>query len=322
VATTIAVALKEETAMAQWRLNEAHYARLLRERLLHMDSLQWFDSATMLSLKYPSKHSAIHYCHYGNHGDNDEKDHYCGNGKSAGGHGYDPYVSNVPIDQMYVDKSRVGDHAGRGVFAKVDIPTGTYVGLETTVHSILYDWTTTDLHNDMVDFVPEYAKGDGRIIFVFAEAYGYSQDPWNQPQDAVMSHILTFLNHGCNGTANIGDNEFTEVTEFTVDLESGVIPDFLKTKVDTPYLPHFDRDEVKQQTMCQTSRLIRAGEELLDNYLSFGGDVFFREMVETLRNECSGSLGIVEQYQQGANKTSLQQATNTRTTSYPVKEEL
>jgi hypothetical protein len=67
------------------------------------------------------------------------------------------------------------------------------------------------------------------------------------------------------------------------------------------------------------AKLIRAGEELYDNYMSFGGDLFFREMVETLREECSGSLGMVEQYQ--TTKKGSLTASYTRT-RLPGQEEL
>jgi hypothetical protein len=70
------------------------------------------------------------------------------------------------------------------------------------------------------DHVLVYSNGLGQIIYVFAEANGYSQEPWNMPQDAVMSHLLTFLNHGCNGTSNMGDDAATlGITEFSIDLE-------------------------------------------------------------------------------------------------------
>jgi hypothetical protein len=261
--------------------------------------LQFFDSATMLSLKYPSKHSAVRFCQQ-NQGylEDDYLPELCGD--VTGGHGYDPYTDNVPIDDLFVGKSQAGEHAGRGVYTKVDIPPNTYVGLETTVHSIIYEWTTTDLHNDLIDHVPVYSNAQGKIIYVFAEAYGYSQEPWNMPQEAVMSHMLTFLNHGCNGTSNIGDDAATSnMTEFTIDLGSDEVPSLFATRINVPYVPHFDRDHVKAETMCRSSRRIHAGEELYDNYLSFGGDSQFKEMVQMLRQECSGSFGMVEQYQKG-----------------------
>jgi SET domain len=295
-ARSIAVAMKDGVSKAQWRLNEAHFARRMQKRLVDPSSLQWFDSATMLSLRYPSKHSAVRFCgpngNYLDDGD-DELDEIC----DKDGHGYDPFTANIPVTDLFLEKSQAGVHAGRGVFTKVDIPADTYIGLETTIHSVMYEWTTTELHGDMMDFVPEYANSKGRIIFVFAEAYGYSQEPWNMQQESVMSNVLTFLNHGCNGTSNVGDFAFADMTEFTIDLESGVIPEVYRTKIEVPYAPHFDRDQVKQETMSRAFRPIRAGEELYDNYMSFGGDTYFREMVEMLRQECSGSSGMVEQYQ-------------------------
>jgi hypothetical protein len=154
----------------------------------------------------------------------------------------------------------------------------------------------------MMDHVPIYANSKARIVFVYAEAYGYSQEPWHMPQDAVMSHFLTFVNHGCNGTSNIGDEMEAGYTEFTIDLESlriNGIPRALQTQVSAVYTPHFDRDHAKHSTMCRTSKPISAGEELYDNYLSFGGDDYFEEMIIDLRRECSGEPGIVEQYQRG-----------------------
>ncbi|KAG7351518.1 hypothetical protein IV203_010878 [Nitzschia inconspicua] len=294
-AQSIVVAWKNETSLAQWRMNEAHYVLRMHSRLVDPSSLSWFDSATMVSLKYPSKHSALRFCQWtGNLDlDDDLSEHLC----TEEGHGYDPYIRNIPVDDLYVGKSQAGDHAGRGVFTKVDIPTSSYLALETTVHSIIYEWPTTELYNDMQDSIPDVANTKGNIIFVFAEAYGYAQEPWNMAQDTVMSHLLNFVNHGCNGTANTGD--FTNVTEFTVDLDLGEIPDVLQTKVDIPYAPHFDRDHVKFDTMTRTFRPIAAGEEIYDNYMSFGGESHFQEMVETLRQECSGSFGMVEKYQMG-----------------------
>jgi hypothetical protein len=315
-ASTIAVAMKNATAMAQWRLNAAHYSRRMHKRMKDASSLQYFDSATMPTLQYPSKQAAVYSCqHYLQVTDNgidsrqEEEDldfarewclqdnpYYDVHG-IANAHGYEPNTENVPITDLYMGKSTAGDHAGRGVFTKRDIPAEAYVGLETTVHSVLYEWTTTVLHNDMKDFVQEAQKA--HIIYVYAEAYGFSQDPWNMPQEAVMTHLLTFTNHGCNGTANLGDLDDTATrwTEFNVDLESGLVPEDFKTTVDVAYLPSFDRDQSKHETMSRAGRLIGAGEELYDNYMSFGGDQYFAEMVETLRQECSGSLGMVEQYQ-------------------------
>jgi hypothetical protein len=92
----------------------------------------------------------------------------------------------------------------------------------------------------MMDHVLVHSNGRSQIIYVFAEAYGYSQEPWNMPQDVVMSHLLTFLNHGCNGTSNMGDDVATlGITEFSIDLESDDIPSVLSTRVDVPFCATF-----------------------------------------------------------------------------------
>jgi hypothetical protein len=116
-----------------------------------------------------------------------------------------------------------------------------------------------------------------------------------------MSHFLTFVNHGCNGTANLGERgvDPSKLTEWNINLELG-IPDEMETKLTVPYNPSADRDLIRYATNCVAGRTIRKGEEILDNYMNFGGDEYFEEMVLSLREECSGGLGLVEQYQSEA----------------------
>ncbi len=123
-------------------------------------------------------------------------------------------------------------------------------------------------------------------------------DRWGMPQESVMSHFLTFVNHGCNGTSNLGSRGVDPSihTEFSIDLENG-IPEDLKTEFVTPYNPSLDRDEMKYVTNCVAAKTIPKGEELYDNYMSFGGDAFFKQNVLQLRNQCSGGRGLVEVYQ-------------------------
>ncbi|KAL3911400.1 MAG: hypothetical protein SGARI_001664, partial [Bacillariaceae sp.] len=106
--------------------------------------------------------------------------------------GYDPYEPNVALDDLFVSKSKAGEHAGRGVFANVDVVKGSNVALETTKDSIHYEWTTTQLQRDMMEEVDEYAEGKAKIVHVYAEAYGYESNPFGFSQESVMSHFLTF----------------------------------------------------------------------------------------------------------------------------------
>jgi hypothetical protein len=121
---------------------------------------------------------------------------------------------------------------------------------------------------------------------------------FGKQQETVMSHFLTFVNHGCNGTSNLGERgeDPSTFTEWSVDLDQG-IPESLKTQLALPYNPVSDRDLVRYATNCVSAKLIRKGEELYDNYMNFGGDEYFEEVVQNLRYECSGGVGLVEQYQ-------------------------
>ena len=47
---------------------------------------------------------------------------------------------------------------------------------------------------------------------------------------------------------------------------------------------------------------IKAGNEVLDNYLPMGEEEAFKTTALELRKECSNVLGLVEQYQKNATK--------------------
>jgi hypothetical protein len=117
-----------------------------------------------------------------------------------------------------------------------------------------------------------------------------------------MSHFLTFVNHGCNGTSNLGERgeDPSTFTEWNVDLSAG-IPEELGAKPNLPYNPVVDRDLVRYATNCVVAINVPKGEELYDNYMNFGGDEYFVEMVHSLREQCSGGLGLVEMYQRQRN---------------------
>jgi len=139
---------------------------------------------------------------------------------------------------------------------------------------------------------------------VYGDAYGYLNQPWGPSEIIVMSHILTFTNHGCNGTANIGYNVPNQ-TEFTLELEAEdfKIPHiFLDKVISNPYRPHRDRSYLKwlTETVIESQHIpvpIYKGQELLDNYLFFESDENFIDYALSLRAECAGELGYVEEQQ-------------------------
>ena len=82
------------------------------------------------------------------------------------------------------------------------------------------------------------------------------------------SGVMTFVNHGCNKTYNIGEESF--VDELTANVD--VFPDDLSgnshVRMST-YNPIVDRH--LQHEADQSIHDIKAGEEILDNYLAFIG---------------------------------------------------
>jgi len=247
--------------------------------------------------------------------------------------GFNPNYDNIPVEKTYVGKSGSGENAGRGVFTSVDIlERKTYVGMESNVESVHYPATSKAIVNKVMDMKvydsfdeeidddddddddeDDDNKNDGshwgeselmtnrlhRAPSTYAEAYGFDDEPWGIPQTSVMSNILTFVNHGCNGTANIGIN-VPGKNEFTMDIDSPdfEIPEEFLQHSAGYYSPH--RDRIYMRSVVTTMVFhppVLAGEELFDNYIEFGGMKHFVDQVKELRQDCSGALGTVEKQQ-------------------------
>ena len=92
---------------------------------------------------------------------------------------------------------------------------------------------------------------------------------------AVESCILLFMNHGCNGTYNFaGINDvksFTEMNIVSSFTKDSSIDEFINKA--PPFSPVIER-HLGQQLMYGdlTLRDINEGEEILTDYLHFGGD--------------------------------------------------
>lgn len=114
----------------------------------------------------------------------------------------------------------------------------------------------------------------------------------------VDSSILTFVNHGCRGTYNVGEE--SDLDEFSVGLKSPMSQDLSgRSHVGTSvFNPVIDRHLFFSGDT--TIRDIDAGEEVLDNYLAFiGSDKCWEEDVMDLRQQCSGQTteGSVTDYE-------------------------
>jgi hypothetical protein len=107
----------------------------------------------------------------------------------------------------------------------------------------------------------------------------------------VDSSPMTFVNHGCKGTNNIG--EVSELNEFTLDLDR-MPEEFMMKGHSSTYNPAADRNLRHYIAGGETSiKPIKAGEEILDNYLFFiGEEESWTEDVQQLRDQCSGRQSI------------------------------
>jgi len=311
---TVLVAFTDKV-VAPWHLNEAHWNLRLRTRMKRKkveedsesatasslplstqeSSLIEFDSATMLTLEYPPKRSAIeHRLHKQQkenvHDEDDDDERY--------NHGYNPHTYNVPREGLTVRKSSAGENAGRGVFVLGDVPPRSYLNLEASAHPIRAHWKTSELIIELEDNHELYEETNDYVSYL--DAYGYLAEPWGQPQYTVDSGLMTFVNHGCNGTFNCGlETNFTEVS---IDLDN---PPTIITEYDR--MAAYDPIEERRISMHQITTLthdvtLQAGDELFDNYMGYGGVKYLVMNVEALLEECGGAVGLVEQLQNEANE--------------------
>lgn len=126
------VAFKDFGTKVDWFANEAAIAAKIHRRSVPTLSGEppfvYFDGATMMSYRYPSKTSEAVFCR------RQPMPAGCGDG-----HGFDLDRVDIPITALEVRKSTLGETVGQGVFATMDIPRSSYVGLDELVHSVYID---------------------------------------------------------------------------------------------------------------------------------------------------------------------------------------
>eukprot|EP00957_Ditylum_brightwellii_P202014 15328197-Ditylum_brightwellii.AAC.1 len=115
------VAMKNFTARTNWYSNTAQIEVDIQKRIKHTYSgksaLRFFDGATMMTYQTPHKAFETKYC----------RSKPAPQGCSETSKGFSKSRPNAPVSSFEVKTSQVGDHAGRGVFATVDIPKGAHI---------------------------------------------------------------------------------------------------------------------------------------------------------------------------------------------------
>ena len=129
---TYIVAFKSYSTRKRWYANAAEVDLELHKRGIRTKSgvspFRYFDGATMVSYQVPPKGMETVFCR------RQPTPEAC----LDSDYRFNPFTPNVPMTSFEVKQSRVGNRAGRGVFTKVDIPKGTYMGAEAAVNLVVF----------------------------------------------------------------------------------------------------------------------------------------------------------------------------------------
>uniref|UniRef100_A0A7S4EJQ9 PABS domain-containing protein n=1 Tax=Pseudo-nitzschia australis TaxID=44445 RepID=A0A7S4EJQ9_9STRA len=216
-----------------------------------------FDGATMKSYRYPSKSSEVSFCRFKSSATD------CVNG-----HGFDLERDEVMLSSLEMKPSSLGEKAGLGVFAKNDIPRNSYIGLGELTSSIYISPHSFQFINKVSKSPWAYFSKD---IETYTNVHGHFFSSQGKTEVFIDSTIQCMINHGCVGTNNIGYN--MTVTETSADPLS--IPEEVSSSykgMQFIYNPAKER-QVRFYSSSTPHRDIKAGEELLDNYLGMTGEV-------------------------------------------------
>lgn len=188
------VAFKDFDTRSDWFSNSALVSKKIRERTLPTidgsSPFLYFDGPTMLTYQYPSKQSEVVFCR-GNPHVKECKE----------GHGFNPERQNLPLSSLEVKQSSLGERAGRGVFAKVDIPSQSYVGLEKLIpiiygspqtYNLMANW---EYYNETIydfyrgDELEVYTHGYGHV---FSHHVSFQWDNFPAPSLFLHQTVLTY----------------------------------------------------------------------------------------------------------------------------------
>jgi len=283
------VACKDIACRDNWFLNEAGIAleshRRMRPTLSGLPQLKYFDGATMKGYQQPTKQWESAFCK------RTPKPASC-----QLANGYDKKRKDIPIDQFEVRISNYGDHAGRGVFAKVEVPKDAYIGLETAVKRICVEFQAMRCIESYFESALSKNTPELEKLLNYIYGYGYSSiEKALVPDYYVDSGIVTFVNHGCNSTENIiGSFDQEGFNEWTRMLDEGKITEQPDRP---PFDPSCDRHiHHLSASLDITKHKIMAGEELLSNYVGFGdNDLEEHSEIDSMcKGEKLGTIKVLE----------------------------
>ena len=304
---TFLIAFKADGGNHAWYMNPAEVDVEIHDRILRTKSgnhaLNYFDGATMNSYRTPHKVFESVFCRA------EPKPDSCIT---------DRFRESVPVSDLEVKMSSVGDGSGRGVFTKVDIKQGTAIAKDVSVQTVHIPGSSLDLiwwhvtKSEDIKHLFGYIDGYGwevhthvSVLFLYSTwqkarlMYKYltlfvSIDQKGAKEYFVEPSIMTFTNHGCNGTFNALDwkayENWVEGHKGAIVSEQNATADKFEEYREEVYDMFADR-HIKNVALGYNvaTRDIKAGEELLDNYVYYvsSRDEWFSESKE-LKDICNG----------------------------------
>jgi hypothetical protein len=199
---TFLVSFKSAESEERWVTSEAQVNLEMQKRSTRRKDgglpFDYFDGATMVSYHHTGKASATVFCRRDPVPDG--CDGGCGGGCGYYNHGFDPERENVPVSSLYVSNSLVGENGGRGVFALVDIPANSYIGLESMVNPIEFEASTHPLIENMAETNSLLEHFHSGSLYAFLHGYGYyskSVSLWTSPLHSLVV-FPTIFSHSYN----------------------------------------------------------------------------------------------------------------------------
>ena len=98
----------------------------------------------------------------------------------------------------------------------------------------------------------------------------------------MESGIPPFANQGCNGSYNVGVK--SEFHELNVDINN-IPKEYVFLDHSDSYNPARERN--RWIDTLTSLKDLKAGDELAENYMSYGGEIFFEANVLELRSDCA-----------------------------------
>jgi len=288
------VACKTKECRYNWQSNSAFIEVAIHDRVNTLNSgdspFSFFDGSTMKSFQVPHKSFEKDYCR------RDPVPVDCQVLSS-----YTNYI-NVPSSSFDVRQSTLGKNAGRGVFSAKNITKGSLIALEMVPNTIrIYPYS-----KDIVDIYVYLMEEMTELYAVYAYMYGYgfSVQFYNGDAYFVDGSIMTYVNHGCNSTNNLGDfQEEINPTNYSLS-EQFVLPETFGDILEDEnhYNPLFLRHiEFMNSALDYASKDIFTGEELFQNYLTYEStQESFLQVANNLKSVCAGiEAGEVTRYETG-----------------------